>query len=189
MLLTTVDPIMVTEYSVVFSAVALPLTYFPILVVANDPDYMGEPRRTAGSRTRLGCSTSSRAGRGARRHPVDDRDEGWGMHELSERPRRRSGRRTRPRVAGRRYDAALHLLDRQLVDPDGRLVGKVDDVELAEGADGVLVPTGLMVGMAALLPRLGDRSGPWLYRHWVRLAPRTRSAVGRAWSTSGWSRT
>jgi Mn2+/Fe2+ NRAMP family transporter len=25
----------------VFSAVALPLTYFPILVVANDPDYLG----------------------------------------------------------------------------------------------------------------------------------------------------
>jgi len=40
-LLTTIDPIKVTEYSVVFSAVALPLTYFPILVVANDPDYMG----------------------------------------------------------------------------------------------------------------------------------------------------
>jgi Mn2+/Fe2+ NRAMP family transporter len=40
-LLTGVDPIMVTELSVVFSAVALPLTYFPILVVANDPDYMG----------------------------------------------------------------------------------------------------------------------------------------------------
>jgi Mn2+/Fe2+ NRAMP family transporter len=40
-LLTTVDPIKVTEYSVVFSAIALPLTYFPILVVANDPDYMG----------------------------------------------------------------------------------------------------------------------------------------------------
>ena len=41
-LMTTVDPIKVTEYSVVFSAVALPLTYFPILVVSNDPDYMGE---------------------------------------------------------------------------------------------------------------------------------------------------
>ncbi len=40
-LLTTVDPIMVTEYSVVFSAVALPLTYLPILVVANDRTYMG----------------------------------------------------------------------------------------------------------------------------------------------------
>jgi Mn2+/Fe2+ NRAMP family transporter len=42
LLLTTVDPIQVTEYSVVFSAVALPLTYFPILVVANDRTYMGE---------------------------------------------------------------------------------------------------------------------------------------------------
>ncbi|GAA2038301.1 divalent metal cation transporter [Terrabacter terrae] len=40
-LLTTVDPIMLTEYSVVFSAVALPLTYFPILVVANDRTYLG----------------------------------------------------------------------------------------------------------------------------------------------------
>jgi manganese transport protein len=42
LLLTTIDPIKVTEFSVVFSAIALPLTYFPILVIANDPDYMGE---------------------------------------------------------------------------------------------------------------------------------------------------
>jgi manganese transport protein len=42
MLLTTVDPIKVTEYSVVFAAVALPLTYIPILIVANDPDFMGD---------------------------------------------------------------------------------------------------------------------------------------------------
>lgn len=40
-LLTGVDPVAVTEYSVVFSAVALPLTYIPILVISNDPDYMG----------------------------------------------------------------------------------------------------------------------------------------------------
>jgi Mn2+/Fe2+ NRAMP family transporter len=40
-LFTGVDPIKVTEYSVVFSAVALPLTYLPILIVANDPQYMG----------------------------------------------------------------------------------------------------------------------------------------------------
>jgi Mn2+/Fe2+ NRAMP family transporter len=44
--LTTVDPIKVTEYSIVFSAVALPLTYFPILVIANDPDYMGDKTNT-----------------------------------------------------------------------------------------------------------------------------------------------
>jgi manganese transport protein len=41
-ILTTIDPIKLTEYSVVFSAIALPLTYLPILVIANDPDYMGE---------------------------------------------------------------------------------------------------------------------------------------------------
>ncbi len=41
-LATGVDPVMVTELSVVFSAVALPLTYIPILVVANDPEYMGD---------------------------------------------------------------------------------------------------------------------------------------------------
>lgn len=41
-LITGVDPILVTEVSVVFSALALPLTYFPVLVVANDRDYMGE---------------------------------------------------------------------------------------------------------------------------------------------------
>jgi Mn2+/Fe2+ NRAMP family transporter len=38
-LLTTIDPILVTEFSVVFSAVALPLTYLPILMVANDRQY------------------------------------------------------------------------------------------------------------------------------------------------------
>jgi Mn2+/Fe2+ NRAMP family transporter len=43
-LLTTIDPVLVTEVSVVFSALALPLTYLPILIVANDPEYMEENR-------------------------------------------------------------------------------------------------------------------------------------------------
>jgi manganese transport protein len=38
---TGVDPILVTELSVIFSVVALPLTYVPILLVANDKAYMG----------------------------------------------------------------------------------------------------------------------------------------------------
>ena len=38
--LSTLDPIAVTEYSIVLSAAALPLTYIPILIVANDPAYM-----------------------------------------------------------------------------------------------------------------------------------------------------
>jgi len=40
--LTAVDPVKLTEYTVVLAAAALPLTYFPILVVANDPDFMGD---------------------------------------------------------------------------------------------------------------------------------------------------
>jgi Mn2+/Fe2+ NRAMP family transporter len=39
--ITGVDPIVVTELSVIFSVVALPLTYLPILLVANDRAYMG----------------------------------------------------------------------------------------------------------------------------------------------------
>ena len=42
--ITGVDPVMLTEYAVIFSAVALPLTYIPILLVANDVEYMGSNR-------------------------------------------------------------------------------------------------------------------------------------------------
>jgi Mn2+/Fe2+ NRAMP family transporter len=48
-LFTGIDPILVTEYSVVFSAIALPLTYLPILIVANDPGYMGKNVNGAGT--------------------------------------------------------------------------------------------------------------------------------------------
>jgi manganese transport protein len=40
--MTGVDPVQLTEYAVIFSAVALPLTYIPILIVANDRSYMRE---------------------------------------------------------------------------------------------------------------------------------------------------
>lgn len=62
-------------------------------------------------------------------------------------------------------DASLHLLDRQIVDVEGRLIGKVDDVELTEEGE-ELVVTGLLVGLGALLPRLGRRLGPWLNRRY-----------------------
>lgn len=41
---TGVDPILVTEVSVIFSVAALPLTYVPIFLVANDTAYMGRYR-------------------------------------------------------------------------------------------------------------------------------------------------
>ncbi|MGW9198516.1 NRAMP family divalent metal transporter [Micromonospora chersina] len=42
MLMTAVDPVRLTEYMLVLSAVVLPLTYLPILVVANDRGYLGD---------------------------------------------------------------------------------------------------------------------------------------------------
>jgi Mn2+/Fe2+ NRAMP family transporter len=42
--MTGVDPVQLTEYAVIFSVVALPLTYLPVLLVANDREYMGQYR-------------------------------------------------------------------------------------------------------------------------------------------------
>jgi Mn2+/Fe2+ NRAMP family transporter len=39
--LTGVDPFQVVEYSIVFSVVILPLTYFPLMAISRDPDVMG----------------------------------------------------------------------------------------------------------------------------------------------------
>jgi sporulation protein YlmC with PRC-barrel domain len=68
-------------------------------------------------------------------------------------------------------DAVLHLLDRQVVAVDGRLVCKVDDLELTEFDDGVLAITALLSGAAARVPRYADRgAGQRLYWLWRRLA-------------------
>jgi Mn2+/Fe2+ NRAMP family transporter len=41
-IMTGIDPLDLTEYSVIFSVVALPLTYLPVLLVARDRTIMGE---------------------------------------------------------------------------------------------------------------------------------------------------
>jgi Mn2+/Fe2+ NRAMP family transporter len=41
-IMTGIDAVRLTEVAVIFSAVALPLTYFPVLLVANDRTYMGK---------------------------------------------------------------------------------------------------------------------------------------------------
>jgi sporulation protein YlmC with PRC-barrel domain len=66
-------------------------------------------------------------------------------------------------VAGRTLEAALQLLDRQLVDADGRLAGKVDDLELTfpDGGGPPLV-TAILAGPGALSRRVGGRFGAWL---------------------------
>jgi len=64
--------------------------------------------------------------------------------------------------AGRRLLLGRQLLDHQIVDRDGRLAGKVDDVELTlpeDRDDGRPVVTALLSGRGALASRLGGPLG------------------------------
>jgi hypothetical protein len=66
---------------------------------------------------------------------------------------------------GRQLWAALHLLDRQLLDRDGRMAGCVDDIELTTTADGTLYVSAILSGPGVLAPRLGAaRFGAWRRR-------------------------
>lgn len=70
---------------------------------------------------------------------------------------------------GGELDAVLHLMDRQVLDVEGRLVCKVDDVELVQNDEGALILTGLLAGAAALVPRFGGRLGKRALDRWWRL--------------------
>lgn len=71
------------------------------------------------------------------------------------------------------FDLNLRLLDHQVVDPDGGLVCKVDDIEFARGGDGSWHVAALLSGPQALGPRLPGRLGRWVM------------AVGRRLSVHG----
>jgi hypothetical protein len=63
---------------------------------------------------------------------------------------------------GEPFDLHLRLLDHQVVDPDGGLVCKVDDIEFAQGRDGSWHVSALLSGPQALGPRLPGRLGRWV---------------------------
>ena len=68
-------------------------------------------------------------------------------------------------MTGRVLDLTLHLLDRQVVDPDGGLVCNVDDVEFEVSEDGSPpYVTALLTGPAAFGRRIGGLLGNW----WVQ---------------------
>ena len=68
---------------------------------------------------------------------------------------------TEPIGAGRRVWSVLELLDRQLVDREGRLVGKVDDVEFELPDDPAGLPRviALLAGLGALANHIGGDTG------------------------------
>lgn len=75
-------------------------------------------------------------------------------------------------AGARHLYAAMELLDRQLVDRNGRPCGKVDDVELERTDDGILYVSAILAGPGVLATRLGRRGfGPWLEQAVSRLAP------------------
>jgi hypothetical protein len=73
---------------------------------------------------------------------------------------------------GRRIWAVLELLDRQLVDGDGLLAGKVDDVEFVVDDDPDALPRvdALLSGLGALASHIGGDVGRWLAAIERRLA-------------------
>jgi hypothetical protein len=60
-----------------------------------------------------------------------------------------------------RLDAALELLDRQLLDRDGTPAGKVDDLELTDSGEGLKQPyvTAILTGPGALAAASTPGSG------------------------------
>lgn len=58
-----------------------------------------------------------------------------------------------------RVQLAKQLLDRQIVDVDGRLVGRVDDIAFAVDAEGFPYVDCLLTGQGALGQRIGGRIG------------------------------
>jgi sporulation protein YlmC with PRC-barrel domain len=71
---------------------------------------------------------------------------------------------------GRELDLGLHLLDRQVIDSEDRLVCNVDDVELELDESGHPCVTAILVGPRALGPRIGGRLGHWFVAIAARLA-------------------
>lgn len=67
-------------------------------------------------------------------------------------------------------DVGLDLLDREILDRDEQPVGKVDDVELSDPADGPPEIVALLLGPSALGRRLGGRAGSWMARIGAKLA-------------------
>ncbi|MPZ72180.1 MAG: hypothetical protein GEU74_02950 [Nitriliruptorales bacterium] len=64
----------------------------------------------------------------------------------------------------------LDLLDREILDVDGKPVGKVDDVEVSDPERGPPEIVALLMGPTAYGRRLGGRIGRWIEASGAKLA-------------------
>lgn len=83
-------------------------------------------------------------------------------------------------MTGRVVLVGLELLDRQIVDRDGKLAGKVDDLELSfPESGGAPYVTAILSGPGALSRRLGGRLGRWIESVHARLHPHAEPTPAR----------
>jgi hypothetical protein len=68
-------------------------------------------------------------------------------------------------------DAGLALLDRQILDCEGRPIAKVDDLEVAFDSGGRPYIAAILCGPGAAGPRIGGRIGHSIVAVWRRLHP------------------
>jgi sporulation protein YlmC with PRC-barrel domain len=84
------------------------------------------------------------------------------------------------REAGRVIDAGLELLDRQMIDINGRMAGNVDDLELTFPLEGgPPFVTAILAGPGALARRIGGRIGDTIARIHERLQERAVEGPAR----------
>ncbi|HET7929253.1 MAG TPA: hypothetical protein VFM40_06835 [Actinomycetota bacterium] len=105
-------------------------------------------------------------------------DEVWSIEE--ELVRLRSVLRTDERevgsdddpMGGTIMDAGLQLLDRQVIDVEGRMAGKVDDLDLEYSDEPGAPPrvAAILLGPGALAPRIAGRLGEWISAVYGRVA-------------------
>ncbi len=75
-------------------------------------------------------------------------------------------------TAARVFHVVVELLDHQMIDRDGHLAGKVDDLELEVAPDGTATVRALLSGPGVLARRLGHRRyGDWRERMESTLEP------------------
>jgi hypothetical protein len=83
-------------------------------------------------------------------------------------------------AAGREIDAVVHLLDRQVVDPDDHMVCNIDDAELTVPDDGgPPYVSAILAGPAALAPRYRGLLGRWVLAVQQRLHPAEKPEPAR----------
>jgi sporulation protein YlmC with PRC-barrel domain len=84
-------------------------------------------------------------------------------------------------TARRVIDAGLSLLDRQIMDKDGLMAGKVDDLELTFPEGGVSTPfvSAILSGPGALAAQIGGSFGRWIASVERRLRPSAEGAPAR----------